>query len=71
MALGGGAGGSRSRLTWALSQCFGEKDPEEEFSDADILSTVEFDSTGRFLATGDKGGRIVVFEGTEVGKVRA
>ena len=29
---------------------------------ADVLSAVEFDSTGRFLATGDKGGRIVLFE---------
>jgi serine/threonine-protein phosphatase 2A regulatory subunit B len=29
---------------------------------ADVLSSVEFDHTGRFLATGDKGGRIVIFE---------
>ena len=35
--------------------------------DADILSAVEFDQTGRFLATGDKGGRIVVFE-SEAGR---
>lgn len=29
---------------------------------ADILSAVKFDATGQFLATGDKGGRIVIFE---------
>ena len=29
---------------------------------ADIISTVEFDSTGNFLATGDRGGRVVLFE---------
>jgi serine/threonine-protein phosphatase 2A regulatory subunit B len=29
---------------------------------ADIISTVEFDHTGRYLATGDKGGRVVLFE---------
>lgn len=29
---------------------------------ADIISTVEFDQTGNYLATGDKGGRVVLFE---------
>ena len=29
---------------------------------ADVLSTVEFDSTGEQLATGDRGGRVVLFE---------
>lgn len=29
---------------------------------ADIISTVEFDHTGDFLATGDKGGRVVLFD---------
>lgn len=29
---------------------------------ADIISTVEFDQTGNYLATGDKSGRIVLFE---------
>jgi len=29
---------------------------------ADIISAVEFDPTGEFLATGDKGGRMVLFE---------
>lgn len=32
---------------------------------ADVLSAVEFDQTGDYLATGDKGGRIVVFERSE------
>jgi len=29
---------------------------------ADIISAVEFDTTGNYLATGDKGGRVVLFE---------
>lgn len=29
---------------------------------ADIISTVEFDQTGDYLASGDKGGRVVLFE---------
>ena len=32
---------------------------------ADIISTVEFDDTGRYLATGDRGGRVVLFERDE------
>ena len=36
---------------------------------ADIISTVEFNHDGEFLATGDKGGRVVIFQrdGTKVG----
>jgi len=55
--------------SWNFFQCFGEKDEDEEFSEADVLSTVEFDTTGDYLATGDKGGRIVVFERADSGKV--
>jgi serine/threonine-protein phosphatase 2A regulatory subunit B len=33
-----------------------------QFCAADIISAVEFDSTGNYLATGDKGGRVVLFE---------
>lgn len=32
---------------------------------ADIISAVEFDGTGDFLATGDHGGRVVLFERLE------
>ena len=32
---------------------------------ADIISTVEFDQSGNYLATGDKGGRVVLFERNE------
>lgn len=31
-------------------------------STADIISTVEFNHTGELLATGDKGGRVVIFQ---------
>ncbi|KAJ6668013.1 hypothetical protein lerEdw1_016334, partial [Lerista edwardsae] len=32
------------------------------FFSADIISTVEFNHTGELLATGDKGGRVVIFQ---------
>lgn len=47
---------------WKFSQCFGDKGDIENITEADIISTVEFDNEGTFLATGDKGGRVVLFE---------
>ena len=35
----------------------------------DVVSAVEFDETGDFIAAGDKGGRIVVFERDHVSRV--
>lgn len=32
------------------------------FLTADVISTVEFNQTGDLLATGDKGGRVVIFQ---------
>jgi len=46
---------------WHFAQVFGEKGNVEDINEADIISTVEFDQTGEFLATGDRGGRIVLF----------
>ncbi len=40
-----------------------------DFFVADVISTVEFNQTGDLLATGDKGGRVVIFQReTEVGQ---
>ncbi|KAM0718794.1 hypothetical protein Q7P37_005865 [Cladosporium fusiforme] len=49
-------------------QCFGDKGDVEDITEADIISTVEFDQTGNYLATGDKGGRVVLFERNETKK---
>ncbi|WRT68922.1 protein phosphatase PP2A regulatory subunit B [Kwoniella shivajii] len=50
---------------WRFAQCFGDKGDVEDITEADIISTVEFDHTGDYLATGDKGGRVVLFERNE------
>lgn len=47
---------------WRFAQCFGDKGDVDDITEADIISTVEFDHTGDYLATGDKGGRVVLFE---------
>jgi serine/threonine-protein phosphatase 2A regulatory subunit B len=51
--------------TWKFSQCFGDKGDIENITEADVISTVEFDHTGNYLATGDRGGRVVLFERNE------
>ncbi|KAJ4860128.1 hypothetical protein T069G_05116 [Trichoderma breve] len=57
-----------SSPTWKFTQCFGDKGDVEDITEADIISTVEFDHTGNYLATGDKGGRVVLFERNETKK---
>jgi len=57
--------GEQASPTWKFTQCFGDKGDVEDITEADIISTVEFDHTGNYLATGDKGGRVVLFERNE------
>lgn len=57
-----------SKLTLVFPRCFGDKGDVEDITEADIISTVEFDQTGNYLATGDKGGRVVLFERNETKK---
>lgn len=50
---------------WTFHQVFGDRGEDVDFqevAEADIISAVEFDHSGEFLATGDKGGRIVLFQ---------
>eukprot|EP01135_Chromosphaera_perkinsii_P000684 Nk52_evm12s148 gene=Nk52_evmTU12s148 len=58
------SGMSGDENNWQFSQVFGDKGLVDDVTEADIISTVEFDHTGNYLATGDKGGRIVLFEKT-------
>lgn len=53
---------SDGQLGWDFSQVFGERAPGEEVQDADVISAVEFNVDGEKLATGDRGGRVVLFE---------
>ncbi|GAB4850446.1 Serine/threonine protein phosphatase 2A 55 kDa regulatory subunit B beta isoform [Ancistrocladus abbreviatus] len=73
---GGGGGGrevggtARSPppppLEWKFSQVFGERAAGEEVQEVDIISAIEFDKSGDHLATGDRGGRVVLFERTDM-----
>lgn len=58
-------GSSQPPLEWKFSQVFGERTAGEEVQEVDIISAIEFDKTGDHLATGDRGGRVVLFERTD------
>uniref|UniRef100_A0A5B7CAD2 Serine/threonine-protein phosphatase 2A 55 kDa regulatory subunit B n=1 Tax=Davidia involucrata TaxID=16924 RepID=A0A5B7CAD2_DAVIN len=53
---------SPSAFEWKFSQVFGERSPGEDVQDIDIISAVEFEKSGDYLAVGDRGGRVVIFE---------
>ncbi|KAL5713444.1 hypothetical protein ACHQM5_015516 [Ranunculus cassubicifolius] len=64
----GGEGGGiipLPSLQWKFSQVFGERAAGEEVQEVDIISAIEFDKSGEHLATGDRGGRVVLFERTD------
>ena len=49
-----------SDIQWCFSQVKGTLD--DDVTEADIISCVEFNQDGELLATGDKGGRVVIFQ---------
>ncbi|KAM3192084.1 hypothetical protein ACQJBY_069372 [Aegilops geniculata] len=52
-------------LEWRFAQVFGERAAGEDVQEVDIISAIEFDKSGDHLATGDRGGRVVLFERTD------
>ncbi|KAK9112963.1 hypothetical protein Scep_020482 [Stephania cephalantha] len=63
--LNNGDSGVPSNLEWKFSQVFGERTAGEDVQEVDIISAIEFDKSGEHLATGDRGGRVVLFERTD------
>jgi serine/threonine-protein phosphatase 2A regulatory subunit B len=46
---------------WKWIQSFGQIDEDCEFVEDDVITITEFDPSGKYFVTGDKGGRIVLF----------
>ena len=46
---------------WRLTQILGNDDLGKVEAE-DIISSMAFDQSGRYLAAGDKGGRVIIFE---------
>eukprot|EP00245_Coleochaete_scutata_P004418 TRINITY_DN169_c0_g1_i1.p1 TRINITY_DN169_c0_g1~~TRINITY_DN169_c0_g1_i1.p1 ORF type:complete len:524 (-),score=86.16 TRINITY_DN169_c0_g1_i1:750-2321(-) len=64
----GGIGIPPPPLDWKFGQVFGERAAGEEVQEVDIISAIEFDKSGEHLATGDRGGRVVLFERIDGGR---
>jgi len=53
-------------MDWQFAQSFGTEESEDHgFCEDDIFTALDFDATGRYIALGDKAGRITVFESVD------
>lgn len=59
--LNGAPVSTTGETQWCFSQVKGAVE-EDDVTEADIISCVEFNHDGELLATGDKGGRVVIFQ---------
>lgn len=55
---------------WKFQQVFGDAKSDEAVEAADIISCVEFDPTGNYIAIGDRGGRVVILERNHASKTK-
>ncbi|KAJ3440078.1 protein phosphatase pp2a regulatory subunit b [Anaeramoeba flamelloides] len=51
---------------WRVSQIFGDKSSIEKIAEQDKISALEFDSTGNYVAVGDRGGRVILFQSNRI-----
>ncbi|KAF6003375.1 protein phosphatase 2, regulatory subunit B [Cyanidiococcus yangmingshanensis] len=56
---------------YRFAQAFGERATTEAPQEADLISAVQFSRTGDLIATGDKGGRVVVLQRIDAGRGEA
>lgn len=57
--------GVANSLNWVYINGLGERE-QKNVSKNDILTAIAFDKTGKYLAVGDKGGRVIVFKYVEL-----
>jgi serine/threonine-protein phosphatase 2A regulatory subunit B len=56
---------------YRFAQAFGERATTEPPQEADLISAVQFSRTGDLIATGDKGGRVVILQRIDAGRGEA
>ena len=47
---------------WKFTQVFGDKVVADTVTDEDVINALSFDRQGRYIALGDRAGRLIVFE---------
>ncbi|KAI9087540.1 hypothetical protein K1719_030410 [Acacia pycnantha] len=53
---------SSSSPQWNFYQIFGHRPIADELPEDDIITAIQFEKRGDYLATGDQGGRVAIFE---------
>ena len=57
--------GVANSLNWVYINGLGERD-QKNVSKNDILTAISYDKTGKYLAVGDQGGRVIIFKYNEL-----
>ncbi len=50
------------QIEWNFRQVFGDTCSIEAIQDADMISALKFNQDGSYIAAGDRGGRVIIFE---------
>lgn len=53
------------KVDWKFAQVFGDKTNVEPINDEDIITAIEFDTTGKYISLGDQAGRLIIFDQSE------
>lgn len=56
---------SKETLSWVYINGLGERDLNN-VTETDVLTALNFDKSGEYLAVGDRGGRVIVFRYTNL-----
>ena len=56
---------TQETLNWVYVSGLGERE-STNVCDTDVLTAMNFDKSGEYLAVGDKGGRVIVFRYTDL-----
>lgn len=57
--------GVSNSFNWVYINGLGERD-EKNVSKNDVLTAITYDKTGKYLAVGDQGGRVIIFKYNEL-----
>lgn len=53
---------SSKKIEWKFTQVFGDAMTAEKVNEEDIITAMDFDKTGNYLALGDWAGRLIIFQ---------
>ena len=58
------------KLDWKATQVFGDKISVDKVQEEDIISAISFDKSGNYISLGDRAGRLIIFELSDIRNVK-